>query len=77
MLITTDDGSAGTKGLVTDALKQLLQKLQKEKTDKVFACGPDKMLKAVTDLCMANNVKGEISMERYMKCGLAYAGTAV
>ncbi len=71
LIITTDDGSEGVKGFVTDALKQLLQG---EKVDKVFACGPDKMLKAVTDIGVANNVNGEISMERYMKCGFGLCG---
>ncbi|MBI2176058.1 dihydroorotate dehydrogenase electron transfer subunit [Candidatus Woesearchaeota archaeon] len=66
LIITTDDGSAGMKGLVTDALKQLLHK---EKIDKIFACGPDKMLKAVADIGSAAHVKGEVSMERWFKCG--------
>ncbi|MBI2144502.1 dihydroorotate dehydrogenase electron transfer subunit [Candidatus Woesearchaeota archaeon] len=66
VIITTNDGSAGMKGFVTDALKQLLTK---EKIDKIFSCGPEKMLKAVMETSRAAKVKGEISMERYMKCG--------
>lgn len=66
LIVTTDDGSAGIKGLVTDALKQLLEK---EKVDKILACGPDKMLKAIAEIGRAAKVKGEVSMERYMKCG--------
>ncbi|MAG15944.1 dihydroorotate dehydrogenase electron transfer subunit [Candidatus Woesearchaeota archaeon] len=71
LIITTDDGSMGAKGFVTDALKELLSK---EKVDKVFSCGPDKMMKSVTELCTENNVKGEISMERWMKCGFGLCG---
>ncbi len=66
LIVTTDDGSAGMKGFATDALKQLLKK---EKPDKVFACGPEKMLKAIVDIGISEKVKGEISAERYMKCG--------
>ncbi len=66
LIITTDDGSSGIKGYVTDALKQ---SLQKEKIDKVFVCGPDKMMKAVADMCLAAKIKGEISGERWFKCG--------
>ena len=71
LIITTDDGSMGRKGFVTDALKELIEK---EKIDKVHACGPDKMLKAVADLCTSKNVKGEASMERWMKCGFGLCG---
>lgn len=66
LLITTDDGSAGTKGVATDALKQLLRK---EQIDKIFACGPDRMLKAVAETGTAAGVKGEVSAERWFKCG--------
>ena len=68
LVITTDDGSLGKKGMVTDALAELLD------TDKVHACGPDKMMKAVMELCLKNNVKGEVSMERWMKCGFGLCG---
>ncbi len=66
LIITTDDGSAGTKGVATDALKQLLKK---ERIDKIFACGPDRMLKAVAETGTAAGVKGEVSAERWFKCG--------
>ncbi len=66
LIITTDDGSAGMKGLATDALRQLLKK---EKIDKIFTCGPEKMLKAVVEIGIAEKTKGEISAERWFKCG--------
>ncbi len=71
LIVTTDDGSFGRKGFVTDALNELLKK---EKIDKVFACGPEKMLKAVAEIGIQNRIKGEISMERYMKCGFGICG---
>lgn len=66
LIITTDDGSMGIKGYVTDALQQLLKK---EKVDKIFACGPDKMMEAAAETGLAAGIKGEISAERWFKCG--------
>ncbi len=66
LIITTDDGSLGMKGYVTDALRQLLKK---ENADKIFVCGPDKMMKAVAEIGIAAGIKGEISGERWFKCG--------
>ncbi len=71
LMITTDDGTAGRKGFVTDSLNDLLQK---EKIDMIFACGPEKMLKAVVDIGLKAKVDGQISMERYMKCGFGLCG---
>ncbi len=66
LIVTTDDGSLGMKGYVTDALKELLKK---EKIDKIFVCGPDKMMKAAAQVGLDAGVKGEISGERWFKCG--------
>lgn len=71
LFVMTDDGSAGRKGFVTDALKGILSD---EQPDMVYACGPDRMLKAVVELCTAKNVKGQASVERYMKCGYGLCG---
>ncbi len=71
LIITTDDGSAGRKGLVTDALKEMIAR---EKIDKIYACGPDRMLKAVASVGHEAGIPGEISMERYMKCGYGLCG---
>jgi dihydroorotate dehydrogenase electron transfer subunit len=68
LIITTDDGSRGKKGFVTHALKDIIGK-----TDKVFACGPDKMMKSVAEMCIGK-VDGEVSMERWMKCGFGLCG---
>ncbi|MBI3034203.1 dihydroorotate dehydrogenase electron transfer subunit [Candidatus Woesearchaeota archaeon] len=71
LIITTDDGSAGIKGFVTDALKNLFKA---QKVDRVYACGPDRMLKAVSDICNENKIDCEVSIERYMKCGFGLCG---
>ena len=67
----TNDGSAGTKGLVTDPLDDCLAELR-EKGEKfeLFACGPDPMLKAVALRATGTGSKGWISMDRHMVCGV-------
>jgi dihydroorotate dehydrogenase electron transfer subunit len=70
-IITTDDGSYGLKGRTTDALEEVLRK---EKIDKVFACGPEMMLKRVADICTEKGVGCEVSIERYFKCGYGLCG---
>lgn len=67
VLIATEDGSVGSKGFVTNPLRE---HLASNKTDIVYACGPKGMLKAVSALCMEFNVKCEISLEERMACGV-------
>jgi len=67
--IATDDGSKGHKGYVTDLLKDLI----KEKS-LVCTCGPELMEKTVLDICNQHETECEISIERYMKCGLGVCG---
>ena len=69
--ITTNDGSAGRKGLVTDVLKTLLEK---GKYSCVYTCGPEKMMKAVVDICNKYKTPYQVSIERYMKCGFGVCG---
>ncbi len=75
--ISTDDGSAGTKGYVTDNLLPLLEKLASDGAldhVSVHACGPEVMQKAVAKICLDFGVKSEVSLERYMKCGFGVCG---
>ncbi|MFA6525032.1 MAG: dihydroorotate dehydrogenase electron transfer subunit [Patescibacteria group bacterium] len=68
---TTNDGSFGIKGMVTGPLKEILSK---EKIDLVYTCGPELMEKAVFDICEPLNINCQISIERYMKCGMGVCG---
>jgi dihydroorotate dehydrogenase electron transfer subunit len=71
--ITTDDGSAGSKGLVTDNLPALIEK-NRQKTILICTCGPELMEKKVLDICNRYNAPCEISIERQMKCGFGVCG---
>ena len=67
----TNDGSEGTKGLVTDPLDDELIRIRAEGGKfELFACGPDPMLKAVALRATGTGMKGWISMDRHMVCGV-------
>jgi dihydroorotate dehydrogenase electron transfer subunit len=73
--VTTDDGSYGEKGLVTEVLEKTLAT---DCPDMIYACGPMPMLKAVAGLAARHGVKCQVSMETVMACGLgACLGCAV
>ena len=61
VIIATADGSVGTKGFVTDAIRE-----NGVKFDYFYACGPLPMLRA---LCDATATDGELSFEERMGCG--------
>jgi dihydroorotate dehydrogenase electron transfer subunit len=64
---TTDDGSFGRKGVVTDALAELLDIAG---AAHVYTCGPTAMLRAVGDLCLSRGTPCQVSVETMMPCGL-------
>jgi dihydroorotate dehydrogenase electron transfer subunit len=59
VMIVTEDGASGKRGLVTDPMTSLIY-------DYFFACGPEPMLKAV---CHASSTSGQLSFEARMACG--------
>lgn len=67
VFITTDDGSLGEKALVTQHSK-LDEALNN--SDFVYTCGPEPMMKAVSDLTKSKNIKCEASLENLMGCGI-------
>jgi dihydroorotate dehydrogenase electron transfer subunit len=77
---TTDDGSLGHKGFVTDLLAAEIRR-RKDKAqlqfDMVYACGPEMMMHAVFTLCQAHGIPCQVSLERYMRCGFGVCGACV
>lgn len=66
--ITTEDLSKGKKRLVTEALKDSIQK--GESFDMIFACGPRAMLIEISKIALENNIKCQLSLEEKMGCGI-------
>jgi dihydroorotate dehydrogenase electron transfer subunit len=65
--IATDNGSYGHKGLVTELLEN---ELVKNKNMVVYACGPNKMLKRVSEIAEKHKVRAQVSLENIMGCGI-------
>ena len=66
LVITTDDGSVGLKGMITAAIDAERVK----QYDVVYACGPTPMLAYIQKICAEAGVQSWISMESRMACGL-------
>lgn len=63
--IATEDGSAGTKGNVMDAIRE-----KGLEADVIFACGPMPMLRAIKTYAAEQGIKAYISLEERMACGV-------
>jgi dihydroorotate dehydrogenase electron transfer subunit len=71
VLISTDDGTIGRRGYVTEAVSRLISE---HPGPQIYACGPEPMLVALHQLCLEHGVGGQFSLERYMKCGFGICG---
>ncbi len=70
-IVTTDDGSLGLRGRVTDALAAWLkQRGESGRAALVYACGPEPMLHAVARQTRAESLECQLCIERLMGCGL-------
>ena len=70
--VTTDDGSAGRQGWVTDAMSELLSGV-----GVVYACGPMAMLRAVAAAATAAGIPSYVAVEESMACGIGVCMTCV
>ena len=66
IMLSTDDGSAGLKGNVVDALKTL--KLDCENI-KIFSCGPPLMMESIKEYANINKIDCDLALETIMACG--------
>jgi dihydroorotate dehydrogenase electron transfer subunit len=71
--ITTEDGSVGYKGLVTE----LFSGMSLKKPCMVYACGPMAMLKEVADISRHMDIHCQVSMEERMACGFGVCAGCV
>ena len=72
LFVTTDDGTYGHHGFVTDVLKQLIEK--GEKIEEVVGIGPVVMMKAVSDVTRPHNVRTIVSLNTIMVDGTGMCG---
>ncbi len=65
VFVSTEDGTEGYKGYVTDLLAK---KIKKESI--IYVCGPTPMMKKVMDIAKDKNISGYVSLEEKMACGV-------
>ncbi len=65
VLVTTEDGSEGEQGFVTNH-----SVLRQERFGFIQCCGPTPMMKAVAHYARENHIECEVSLENLMACGL-------
>lgn len=68
--ISTDDGSKGFKGRVTDLLREALLTTCNLSRKTIFACGPRPMLKEIARISKEKGIPAQISLEEHMACGI-------
>ncbi len=74
LTITTDDGSSGVQGRVTDVLPDIMDKSD---SAVVYACGPMGMLAAVASVASEKRAHSQCSVEESMACGIGVCMTCV
>lgn len=77
--VATDDGSQGTRGLVTDLLAEVLDSepdLGREQV-QVVCCGPEAMMAAVSKMTAERSVRCQVSLETPMACGIGICFSCV
>lgn len=73
-VFTTEDGSEGIRGRVTDVLPDLIAKCGSQ---VIYACGPNGMLQAVTKVAQKSRIPVQVAMEELMGCGYGICMTCV
>lgn len=72
IIVSTDDGTYGEKGFVTDIVKKLVNET---KFDGVYTCGPEIMMYKTVQLAHSKGYFVQASLERMMKCGVGICGS--
>jgi len=71
---STDDGTAGRKGLVSDVLPQVIERAN---AAVIYACGPMPMLQACGEIAASYGIPCQVAVEESMACGIGVCMTCV
>jgi dihydroorotate dehydrogenase electron transfer subunit len=69
-VVSTDDGSFGYHGFVTQALERYLDDAAPQAKHVVYTCGPELMMKRVAAIALERGIECQVAVERAMACGL-------
>ena len=70
VMVSTDDGTYGFQGFVTQMLDQGLREGRISRDCVVYSSGPEPMLKALASVCQKYRIPAQVSVERHMMCGI-------
>jgi dihydroorotate dehydrogenase electron transfer subunit len=78
-VFTTNDGSYGQKGLITDGLRRRIAAMSDadKRNAVVFTCGPEPMMHAVTTLAAEHGIDCQVCLEQAMACGMGTCQSCV
>ena len=71
---TTEDGSMGEQGRVTDVLEDMVERCG---TEVIYSCGPHPMLAALSRFCIDKRIPIQVAVEELMACGYGVCMTCV
>ena len=74
LTLTTDDGSAGIHGQISEAIPRLIRELG---TEVIYSCGPMGMLSAIAKIAKEFDIAHQCSVEESMACGIGVCMTCV
>jgi dihydroorotate dehydrogenase electron transfer subunit len=75
--ITTDDGTCGLHGRVTDGITSYFDGCDDPTSIQIYACGPEPMLRAVAAVSESRGLMCELALERMMGCGMGTCQSCV
>lgn len=70
VMVSTDDGTQGYHGFVTEMLDKALDERKISSDCVVYSSGPEPMLKALAPICQKYHIPAQVSVERHMMCGI-------
>ena len=75
--VSTDDGTAGHKGLVTDLVKDVLSEKKADEQIRIVCCGPEPMMESVAAIAAQADISCQVSLETPMACGIGICFSCV
>ncbi len=76
--ISTDDGSLGARGFVSEIFERWLDEQTVPPSEiGVYSCGPEPMMRIVADICLARDIECQLALERHMACGMGTCQSCV
>lgn len=80
-VLSTDDGSYGFRGFITQALERYLDAFFTDNADRnravIYTCGPEPMMRRVAEIAIRRNIQCQVAVERAMACGMGTCQSCV